>query len=359
MLGHRSLVIVLGVAVFCLAPPLLGPMLVVWKDVALSACLAAAVACFLAAERARKPLPAIAVGVAMLFIGAAYRMNAIAAVLPLLLWVAWQGRFSGGQRGRSLIAGLLVFVGIGVAVTVVNGYRFPELSPLTPNPLVQSMMIHDLVGMTAVSGRDLMPATPQTPAAADTVAYLRKIYDPRNVNLIVANDSEARLKRYFAVPVPALRAAFLMTVAREPRTYLEHRNAVFRELIGLAGEPTVMATHPAVDNNDEGVKYSPGPMTAYVLDYIRDESYALDGKPWLYYVLGTTALAIAVLRGKAVHRTVAVATYTSGALYLLSFFFLAPAADVRYNHWSIVCMFIVIAVAVAPRRDALSPSARA
>ena len=134
---------------------------------------------------------------------------------------------------------------------------------------------------------------------------------------------------------------------------------MFRELIGLAGESTVEATHPAVDNNEEGVTHHPGPMTAHVLDYIRDQSYSLDGKPWLYYVLGTIALAVAVLRGKGVPCTTAVAVYTSGALYLLSFFFLAPAADVRYNHWSIVCMFIVIAVAVAPRRDAVSASARA
>jgi hypothetical protein len=35
--------------------------------------------------------------------------------------------------------------------------------------------------------------------------------------------------------------------------------------------------------------------------------------------------------------------------YLVPFALLAPAADVRYNHWSIVCMFIVVAAACSPR----------
>ena len=68
-LGYPGIIIVAGVATFCFAPPLLGPMLVVWKDVAVSACLGAAVACFLAAEQAnrRRSSVAIAGGILMLF----------------------------------------------------------------------------------------------------------------------------------------------------------------------------------------------------------------------------------------------------------------------------------------------------
>jgi hypothetical protein len=350
-LGHRDAFIVVGVAALCFAPPILGPMLVVWKDVAVSACLCAAVCCFLVSEQASNPRLAIVAGIFMLFCGAAYRLNAIAAVLPISFWFAWRRGSAGIGRGKSLVASLAIFVGIALAVTIVDRYRFPELTPLAPNHLIETLVIYDLAGMSAVAGTNLMPATTDTPPATDTVAYLRKIYDPRSVNIVAANDSESRLKHYFDLPPPDMRAAFFGAVRREPRAYVEHRNAVFRELIGLAEGSTVMATHPAVDENAEGVTHRPGPLTARALDYIRDESHSLDGKPWLYYLLGTIALALAIVRGRKVPRSVAVAVYASAALYLLSFYFTTPAADLRYNHWSIVCMFIVTAVALAPSRD--------
>src|SRR5262245_18344091 len=51
-LGSRRYAIAIGVVLFCLVPPILGPMLVVWKDISVSACLTAAVACSLASARA-------------------------------------------------------------------------------------------------------------------------------------------------------------------------------------------------------------------------------------------------------------------------------------------------------------------
>ena len=349
-LGYPGIFIVAGVAAFCYAPPLLGPMLVVWKDVAVSACLGAAVALLLAAEQAnpRRSTMAIAAGILMLFFGAAYRLNAIAAVLPLVLWVAWREGFYGTTRVRSIGVGMAVFAGIALAVSIVNRYRFPEFTPLAPNNFFETVMVFDLAGMSAVSGRNLMPVTGQASPPADAAAYLRQIYDPRNINIVAANDIEGRLKLYENMPAPVLHAAFFDAVRREPGAYVEHRSAVFRELIGLVDGATVMSTHPAVDDNEEGVTLRPTVLTADFINYILDTRATTFGKPWFYYVLGTVALAISIFRRRSVSCGVAVAVYSSGGLYLLSFFFITPAADVRYNHWSIVCMFIVAAAACRP-----------
>ena len=109
-----------------------------------------------------------------------------------------------------------------------------------------------------------------------------------------------------------------------------------------------MSTHPTIDDNEEGVTLRPTVLTADFINYILDTRATTFGKPWFYYVLGTVALAISIFRRKAVSCAVAVAVYASGAGCLLSFFFITPAADVRYNHRSIVCMFIVAAAACRP-----------
>lgn len=350
-LGYPDLLLVAGTVLFCVAPPILGPMFVVWKDVGVSACLCSAVACFLAAESASKPRLAIAAGIVLLFAGAAYRLNAITAVVPLVAWYAWRGGFAGFARGRALVAGAAMLAGIALAVAVVNGVRFPELTRLPPPRGLTTVMVHDLVAMSALTGRTLVPQT-RSPIPADQIAYFRRIYDPRHVNLVTANDVEGRLDSYFALPEPAVRSTFLSVVCAEPWAYLGRRMDVFLALVGFPDGRTYLATHVGVDANEEGVVHRRTQMTAIVLHYLWVASGLLPGKPWLYYLLGAGAFVVALLRKGARTRGAAAAIFASGVLYLLPLFFVTPAADVRYNHWALVCAFIVIAIAcrpVAPR----------
>lgn len=66
----------------------------------------------------------------------------------------------------------------------------------------------------------------------------------------------------------------------------------------------------------------------------------------------------ALMRRKALARAAAIAVYASGVLYLSPFFFISPDADVRYDHWSLVCVFIVMALAAAPSRAGAERTAR-
>ena len=358
--GYRGTIIAAAVALFCIAPPLLGPMLVVWKDVALSASLCAAVFFLLAANRATNPQLCTAAGIAMLFCGAAYRMNAISAVLPLVAWLSYGGIFAKHGRARAFAAGMATFAGIALAVFIVNGYRYPGMVRFPPPFGIDNVMVHDLAAMTALTGKNLMPAASRPPMSDDSIEYFRRIYDPRHTNLEKGNDKEGRLWTALSLPRTLLHSAFLSAVRGEPQAYLARRSAVFRELIGLTAGPTYMPTYVGIDPNEEGITHRPSQLTARVLDYIREQSYSTIGKPWFYYLLGTLALAISVARRQSASCAAAVAVYSSGALYLLPFFFIAPAADVRYNHWSIVCMLIVIAAALRPadRRAEPQPNPR-
>ena len=238
-------------------------------------------------------------------------------------------------------------VGIALVVSVVNGYRFPSLARFPPPLALKRVMVHDMAAMTALTGKNVMPATGQESTRADAVEYFKRIFDPRHTNIVMANDREGRLWAVLDLPDAAVFSAFLSAIRSEPGAYIAHRIAVFRELVGLTGGQTFMATHEGVDANEEGVSYHPTDVSEAVLDYIEMSSLRFFGKPWFYYLLGTMALAIAIARRKTISVRPTVAVYTSGVLYLLPFF-ITPAADVRYNHWSIVCMFVVIAAACRP-----------
>jgi len=341
--------IVAGVALFCVAPPLLGPMLVVWKDVDVSACLCAAVACFLVADGAPKPRLAIVAGIVLLFAGAAYRLNAISAVVPLVAWYSWRRGFIGLPRRRASTIGVSTFAGIVLAVVVVNGYRFPDLERLPSPGGLKNVMVHDLVAMSALTGKSLVPETTPPSITDDQIEYYRRIYDPRHVNLVMANDREGRIEKFFHVKDSVVYSAFLAAIREEPEAYARHRTTVFRTLVGATSGSTFIPTHSGVDPNEEGVMHRPTPFTRAVVGYVWIASFALPGKPWLYYMLGAGAFAFALLRRGTSARCAAVAVATSGAFYLLPLYFVTPAADVRYNHWSIVCAVLVVAMAFAPR----------
>ena len=358
ILGYRAGPIVAAVAMFCLAPPILGPMLVVWKDVGVSACLAAAVASMLAAERRTKPTFALVVAMLMMVCGAAYRLNAITAVVPLVIWLAWQRIRAGWPPRKALFGGAVAFFAIAGCVVVVNRYRFPDFELLPPSDGLKSIMIFDLAAMTALTGRNQMPRPEGAPVTADWVEYFRTLYDPRHNEAVEARDGEGRLALFFALPDQDVRAAYLSAVSREPRAWLERRGAVFRELVGLADGPTFYPTEVGIVPNEEGFVHKPTRLTARVLDYVWNQSHYTLGKPWLYYAVGTSALVLALIRRKALTRAAAIAVYASGVLYLLPFFFISPAADVRYNHWSLVCMFIVMALAAAPSWGGAGRTAR-
>jgi hypothetical protein len=343
--------VVAGVAMFCVVPPILGPMLVVWKDVGASACLCAAVACFLVADDTAGPRLAIAAGIVLLFAGAAYRLNAITAVVPLLACYSWRRGFTGLARGKAFATGATALAGIAVAVVVVNGYRFPDFERLPPPGNLKNVMIHDLVAMSARTGKSLVPETTPPATTDDQIEYYRRIYDPRHANLVIANDREGRIEKFFHVKNSAVYSAFLAAIRDEPGAYLQHRTTVFRILVGATNGPTFYPTHFGVDPNEEGVTHRPTPFTAAVVGYVRLASFTLLGRPWFYYLLGAGALAFALLRRSTSARSGAVAVAASGAFYLLPLYFVSPAADVRFNHWSIVCALIVVAMALAPRSE--------
>jgi hypothetical protein len=343
-LGYPIYAIVAGTLLFCFVPPILGPMLVVWKDIAVSACLAAAVACFLASEGARGW---IAGGVVMLAAGAACRWNAITGIVPLAAWFVWQRGFTGQPRGRAVLAGVTILGGIAATVGVLNSYRLPDFSPLgSPNGL-KNVMIHDLVAMSALTGKHLVPGPV---LHDDEIEYFRRIYDPRHVGRVDEGDHEKRLERLFDTTDPIARVAFLSAIREEPAAYLQHRTAVLRELTGITEGHTFMPTHSYVDENALGITHQPTQLTRRLTDYIWDVSATPFGKPWLYYLLGAIALPVALWRPGANERAAALAVAASGVFYLSPLYFVTPAADVRYNHWPLVCAMIVVAIALSPRR---------
>ena len=142
------------------------------------------------------------------------------------------------KRGRvGVLAAIAVtFVGIALAVFVVNGHRFPSMTRL-PGPIgFKNVMVHDIAAMTALTGKNLVPSAGQASSGDDPVEYFRRIYEPRHTNIETANDREGRLWKVLDLPDAVVYSAFLSAVRNEPGAYIERRVAIFRDLVKRRAE---------------------------------------------------------------------------------------------------------------------------
>lgn len=331
---------VVAILGFALLPPLTGTMLVVWKDVAVAALYMASISVlFRASLRNDRRRPALViVGILLLFCGMAYRFNAASGALPMAVYAVWLLlRRMRGPRGRTaaLTGGLVLLFALFAMVWFVNSYRFPSMERLERNTNMDSIMRFDLVGISRYSGAPTLSDDQGTPIPAD---YMKKIYDPRHLNITGMNDLERRLPASVEQIVPAWRNALMS----HPFAYVRHRCAVMREYLGMHGHEIFYITHPAVDSNTMNIQHTPNALTARVVAYVWSARAGIMDRSWVYYIFTLVLLVLAKVVGALRYRAEAIMAAASGLLYLAPMFIITPAADLRYNFWSIAACLVSI-----------------
>jgi hypothetical protein len=351
-LNYSDMSISILMIFIALLPPLLGTMIVVWKDVSVAACFCASIVCFKSAETSANKTPLIT-GFCFLFCAAAFRVNAISAVIPLLMWIAYRRYFSGWGIVRSLLISFIIFVVILGSVNIINNYRFPSFERIAPNPGFQMIMGYDLVGISVFASKTMLPFNDSITGKAIAIEYLNKIYDPRHINMTVANDTKNSLAPLKTISGKIIRESWLEAVANNPLSYLKHRTAMFAELIGANSKPMFYPTHAGVDPNEYGISYNMNKSTSILLiEYILLSSNTIFCKPWFYYLTGFFSIIFVGTIKRKVDFSAMLFIFLSGFFYILPFFFITPAADLRYNLWAVTAMIITLLIAIGPTSSA-------
>lgn len=331
-----------SIGIFALLPPILGIMLVVWKDVAVAACLLAAFAISLFAD-ARLAHRNLALGtvIVLLFSGMAYRYNAASAVFPLAAYLAYGVIRKGSERMRilkSLVAGTGLTLALFAMVLFVDSHRFPSLEKLRPTENMSYTQNYDLVGISAHAPVSVYP---DGSGGYVPVDYLRKIYDPVHLNKTMDNDHMHLLHTPENVS-----AVWLQAIRQYPRAYFQHRSDVFGEFVDFHHRPVFYPTHPFVDANKFGITYTPTRLGNMTVDYVNKAAQGWVSRPWIYFDAGLAFLAILYLFKIRMYRLEATVVYASGILYVLPMYFITPAADLRYSFWSICASVVVVILAL-------------
>jgi hypothetical protein len=197
--------------------------------------------------------------------------------------------------------------------------------------------IFDLLGISVCSQQVLLPQNMLPPEMS--MDELNHLYRPEHVQKAFGIEFVA--PRYLAlsgIPEPSvLNAMWIEAVLEHPSCYLWHRARVAQFLLGAHTGDVFYITHPGVDANDLGVSATPSAITRTVVEWVLSNSHSLITRVWIYLAIGTICLMVAIFF-RFPHRDIAAAAYLSGAFYTLVSIPLVPAADLRYQLWTVVAM---------------------
>jgi len=344
-----------ALGIVMLSPMTLGPMLVVWKDVAFAGWLLFGYAFtfdFLRQGKRRQ------LWAALFFITMAscFRLNGITAAIPALALIAcrisgmktpWQEDDEGariGWRNSGMAAGIFFAITVFVfgCVVLSSTWRLPDLKKVNIATGSGWTQLGDLIGISACARRNLIPGDFYT--GAMTMRRIQSLYFPEhsqrsfganplldesgfsgNQALIDATVSHAR-KKYW-------------------RCYLQHRVEVMKFALGANSGDVFYLTDPSVFPGVAGTEMTPTRLTEWVTTYLRSFASA----PWSRcIVFGAAASLFWVLAFYSHRRRLAILMLmplAGTATYLAASFFILPAADARYNFAvSIVFIFCLCAL---------------
>jgi len=338
------------------APATLGPMLVVWKDIAFGGWLALGAGFTIGYWREGRTRDLV-LALVVLSIGAAYRLNSLPALTPLLLLLSWRALtpnvISLVRRALAAVAAAaLVSIAMFIWVISLSSWRLPDFMQITPPSGHHGwVMASDLIGMDLCSNSSVLPSA-FYPEGLDR-AILPQIYHPEHVQLSFygwQGDPNLRDAAFDEIDAEELQRIWTAAVLSHPLCFLGHRANIAVYLLGLNDGQVFYVTDPNVFQNDMGLEVHHTKLTDFGVTWVLTHADSPLARVWVFMLAASLALAWNCWRRR--WEPVAPALFLSGTAYLAVGVLLLPAADLRYQFWVVLAMLMtVLAAAGQPSRS--------
>ena len=336
-------------ALFVLLAGLCPPVFVlasrISTDIALVACLGAAVVCILRAMTSKRF--AWWLVAALLFSTGAglMRHNAWPALLPLAWFIATRRPAGSSRRLMRIIAALCL--------------GLPLLATIALRPLVEqhrsvwpATTIWDLAAISISTGELLLPASITGPGM--TVDDLEQAFEPWG-NLTIFTRTRAGMRAPFLTPAQASTKqevlwAWWRAVRQHPDAWLRHRLSLMRMLVGSKGSD--LPHQLTVTLRSQTYKDNPvitprhDSWHRFWIDRLSSAASApwLAAWPWLLVYL--PALGLAWRRRRRPSASLGLVVLSSGIAYALPLFVVAPSAELRFLGWTVVAGWMGLGLAL-------------
>ncbi|MBH8610480.1 hypothetical protein I4N56_005660 [Pseudomonas mohnii] len=312
----------------------------VWKDIIFATMMLFAWSVVIAAyfqERRPRRWERIAIPIA-LTIAVGVKPNGITA-LPFVFgaWFYVEGR-------RALVRTSLVSIAASLAVTAVAyGITMPSKIVRQQNFMGQYTQIYDLLGMSAGTGKVLLPSYITDQRSSD-IADIRKEYWAGGVPSYFFNkNAQGDLTTSDRAKIDELFAKWSDAIKEYPSEYLHHRWENLAVQLRLGAYTPAWVGEPGIWENPLIPPFKENPISRALGDSIKGMPWAY--LPWVYGLLALLSLAVSLTLTR--DRLLPLLLGASSFAFFAPHFFVLPAADYRYLYYCYLAAFAAAIMAVA------------
>lgn len=322
-------------ALFALLPHL-------WKDIWLLNGLLWTVA-VLMAERHRPSRGLRIMALALLVVAASFRINALAAVPPLLVWLIWREfKAVGWQPGRWVWRPLVLAAPLTILVATLAAWP-QRLAGVDGQPIWPTVALWDVAAVSLAEDRMLIPSAWTTDALS--LAELGNAFTAHS-NTSIFDTGKIRINLHHPM-MPAdldeLWRVWLSLPVNHTRAYLDHRWRATKLLFGLdrAGRPARLVLQPGWQTYDDNPALAPPdrPARTWLQGWLDDATGSLMFAGWPYLVSIIIVLWLAITRRRG---GLPAAVAASGLCMALPLGLIAPSAEFRFLIWPLAAALLAL-----------------
>lgn len=337
----KVLYVLLVFIIILIVPAVLGTLAVIWKDVLMASFFLMGFASILALKTVKTTKMIIIytlIALIFIFLGISTRHNAILAALPLLAYLSYIliyiFQFKRYFLIYSLLIGLLMSSSLYMIKIQLDKYTIPEFNEIKSSNSVffETVRILDVAGASICINSNLFnKLLPDL-----TVNDIRKMYDPRHVNL-----SQAILAK---VPIDGRINQIWFNVAFEhPICFLYNKYQMTKFLVGFNSGQQFLITNPSIIDNEYGYKLSDSKIRDFFVNYITNASKIFILKPWFIYLIVFFVLFYLIIKRKL--NIELFVLFSSSLLYFGGLVLLGNASDARLPFYTTVTFIIFLSLA--------------
>lgn len=303
----------------------------IWKDVVFSSLMILAIGLtFNSIENKLFSITRLIVLVVIMSLACGSKTNGIPVALVIMAW--W---FYYDDNCKNVVRKLSLYIGSNAIIILLPVIIVSTLNVTKTSPL-QYIQSYDLLGMGIAEGEVLLPEYIVRKVGIDK-ENAKSFYWAGSNNLMFYGTKAGNLTSVDDSEVSALSKKWMQEIMNSPLTYLNVRLDTFRELLRVgSGTPAWVVQEGSVEN-PWGIKFSPNKASSLYMETIKSMPYIY--LPWIYLLLSLMS-TIAFLFTRNGIKSIGLLLGISCFIFAAPHFFITPASDYRYLHFSILCAMI-------------------
>jgi hypothetical protein len=305
-----------------------------WKDVGMAFSLLLALGLL---RKKKLAGPQVFLSMSLVLYAFMVRANAPAAVAPILWYASWRlfpMLLSWARMAITILSLALMFV-------FLNFFNY-FLLDAEKNHIDSFMMIDDLVHLSAVADKNLLPR-----ADANTVKKCSQemVGGIKLVGKYFCLKTEPSYRNVAVIPYEEVKEAWLSAVTSNPLECLKFRFNAFFQLLRNPSEKPHMHWCPGIIPNEIGLIQKDNFATILLKVYINGVAYCFPFlfKPYWWLILAMLYLcATFIMQGDKDSLRLIRVLLVSALLYMFSYVPLAATPDFRYVYWSTIATSLAV-----------------